>query len=77
MNRFIMTVHIMIVILIGDINLGSSFHRLVLSECPKNGKLFLEVPVLVQLNKSILKILTRKNSVLGCFSHRTSIYSWL
>ena len=35
-----MIVHIMIVILIGNINLGSSIHRLVLSECPKNGELF-------------------------------------
>ena len=50
-----MIVHIMIVMLIGDINLGNSLHRLVLSEYSKNGKLLVEVPALVQTSRSTLK----------------------
>ena len=50
-----MIVHIMIVILIGDVNLGNSLHRLVLSEYSKNGKLLVEVPALVQTSRSTLK----------------------
>ena len=75
-----MIVQIMIVILIGNINLGIRYKGWCYQNVPKMMNFFLEVPVLVQMSRSILKyeeILTRENSVLGRFLRHASIFFWL